>query len=145
VSITLFLSECTEAMSRLTNSLAPKLSENIHRIILNRGELTDPRYRKRVFELAIFLALWPVFVAALVPPQYNSRFPLLIFCLAALLSEAAAAFLFFRTCAGPRDRLAMWFRAGDRLTKWSLIGAAAAGTGTLAFLVAAVANAIGVL
>jgi hypothetical protein len=145
VSVTLFLSECTEAVSRLTNSLAPKVSENLHRIILNRAELTDPRDRKRVFELAIFLALWPVFFAALVPTQYNSRFPLLIFCVAALLSEAAAAFLFFRTCAGPRDRLATWSRAEGRLTKWSVIGAAAAGTGMLAFLVAAVANAIGVL
>lgn len=145
MSSTSFISDCTEELSRFIHSRGTKVRENMRRIIQLRDECTDTRDRRRIFELAIFLALWPVFIAALVPAQYNSRFPLLIFCVAALLSEAAAAFLFFQTCAGPRQRLAIWSRPEDRLTMWSVIGAAAAGTGMLAFLVAAVANAINVL
>ncbi|MGH9716107.1 MAG: hypothetical protein ACRD4R_05170 [Candidatus Acidiferrales bacterium] len=100
--------------------------------------------RKFRFGFGIFLALWPVAVAAFVPAQVfagldvvmvsSNRLPLAIFCVAALASEILAVTLFFRTRVFPIDAL----------TSWSVIAAAAAGTCTLAFLVAAVANVIGV-
>ncbi|HVB86688.1 MAG TPA: hypothetical protein VNK23_08510 [Candidatus Dormibacteraeota bacterium] len=96
--------------------------------------------RRLRFSIGIFLALWPVVVAAFVPAQVFAgldvnmvsadRLPLAIFCVAALLSEVMAMMLFFRTRVFPIDPL----------TSWSVIAATAAGTCTLAFLVAAVAN-----
>lgn len=96
--------------------------------------------RKFGFSIGIFLALWPVVIAAFVPAHVFAnldvnmvsadRLPLAFFCIAALLSEVFATILFFRTRVFPIDPL----------TSWSVIAATAAGTCTLAFLVAAVAN-----
>jgi hypothetical protein len=98
--------------------------------------------RKFRFSLGVFLAVWPVVVAAFVPAQLfadldvnmlsANRLPLAIFCAAALASEIGAIVVFFRTRVLPIDPL----------TSWSVIAAAAAGTCTLAFLVAAVANVL---
>ncbi|MGH9740347.1 MAG: hypothetical protein ACRD4X_17430 [Candidatus Acidiferrales bacterium] len=100
--------------------------------------------RKRQFTIGIWLALWPVVVAALVPSQLfagidvnllsDNRLPVVVFCVAALVSEAVAASLFVLVCKRFVDR------PEDRLTFWSVIAAAAAGVGTLAFLIATVAN-----
>lgn len=96
--------------------------------------------RKLRFSFGVFLALWPVVVAALVPARLFAdldvnmlsadRLPLAMFCLAALASEIGAVVVFFRTRVFPTDPL----------TSWSVIAATAAGTCTVAFLVAAVAN-----
>jgi len=98
--------------------------------------------RKLRFSLGVFLAVWPVVVAAFVPVQLFAdldvnmlsadRLPLAIFCVAALVSEIGAVVVFFRTRAFPIDSL----------TSWSVIAATAAGTCTLAFLVAALANVL---
>jgi hypothetical protein len=98
--------------------------------------------RKLKFGLGLLLAIWPVAVAAFVPAQYfagfdvslpsSNRLPLAIFCIAALVSEAIAFFVFFRARVLP----------ADRLSSLSVIAAAAAAACTLAFLVAAVANAM---
>jgi len=98
--------------------------------------------RKLRFSVGIFLALWPVAVAAFVPAQVFAgldvnmmsadRLPLAVFCAAALVSEIFAIIVFFRTRVFPIDSL----------TSWSVIGAVAAGTCTLAFLAAAVANVL---
>jgi hypothetical protein len=98
--------------------------------------------RKTEFFLGVAAALWPIGVVAFVPSEYlnaagadlntSDRLPLAILCVAALISEAIAMFLFF----GSRRRLK------DQLTSWSVIGAAAAGLCTLAFLAAAIANAM---
>ncbi|MGA9885430.1 MAG: hypothetical protein WBQ34_17070 [Candidatus Acidiferrales bacterium] len=100
--------------------------------------------RKRQFSIGFWLALWPVVVAALVPSQlfagfdvnllFSNRFPVIVFCVAALVSEAVAVLLFVLVCRRFVDR------SEDRLTFWSVIAAAAAAVGTLAFLIAAVAN-----
>jgi hypothetical protein len=101
--------------------------------------------RKLKFGVGVLLALWPVMVAAFAPvsvlagfelniPPMN-RQPLAVFCIAALMSEALAVVLFFRSRVFPKDSL----------TSWSLAAAVAAGTCTLAFLIAAVANFIHVL
>ena len=98
--------------------------------------------RKQRFGIGLFLALWPIIVAACVPAQVfagidvnmlsSDRLPLAVFCLAALASEIFATVVFFRTRVFPIDPL----------TSWSVIAAAAAGTCTLAFLVAGVANVL---
>jgi hypothetical protein len=90
--------------------------------------------RERKFKLGLCLALWPVLFAAVTPAGYSNRLPMAIFCTAAIISEAAAAWLFFLTYRRPIDR------PEDRLTSWSVVGAAAAGVCTLAFLAAALAN-----
>jgi hypothetical protein len=98
--------------------------------------------RKLLFSIGLFLALWPVMVAALVPANVFAgldlnmlsadRLPLVLFCLGALVSEIIAVIMFFRIRVFPIDPL----------TSWSVIGAVAAGTCTLAFLAAAVANVL---
>jgi len=98
--------------------------------------------RKFRFSIGLFLALWPVVVAAFVPTQVFAsldvsmlsadRLPLAVFCVTALVSEVFAMIVFFRTRVFPIDPL----------TSWSVIAAAAAGTCTVAFLVAAVANVL---
>jgi hypothetical protein len=100
--------------------------------------------RKRKFTLGLWLSIWPVVIAALVPAQgladldlnllANSRLPITVFCFVALISEAAAAWLFLPMCKRFVDL------PEDRLTTWATIGAAAAGACTLAFLAATVAN-----
>ncbi len=100
--------------------------------------------RKRQFSAGLWLALWPVVVATLVPSQFfdgfganlfsDNRLPVTIFCVAALISEAVAAFLFVLACRRFVDR------SEDRLTFWSVIAGSAAGVCAVAFLIAAVAN-----
>jgi hypothetical protein len=92
--------------------------------------------RKRKFKLGLVLALWPVLFAIVAPAAYSDRLPIAIFCITAILSEAAAALLFFLTYRRPIDR------PEDRLTSWSVIGAAAAGLCMVAFLIATVVNVI---
>lgn len=101
--------------------------------------------RKLKFGFGVLLALWPVAIAAFAPADFlagldlntvsANRTPLAVFCVAALASEMFAAVLFFRARVFPKDSL----------TSWSLAAAVAAGTCTLAFLVAAVANFIQIL
>ena len=62
----------------------------------------------------------------------SDRVPAAYFSFAAFLSEALAVLLFVRAHR----------RLRDRLSSWSLIGVAAAGAATLAFLAATVANAM---
>jgi hypothetical protein len=102
--------------------------------------------RKRRFSIGLRLALWPVIIVAVFPSSYlagvhanlfaYNRLPVVVFCTAALTSEAVAALLFFlsykRRIDGPEDRL----------TSWSIIAAAAAGACSLAFLIGAVGNAM---
>lgn len=100
--------------------------------------------RRRRFSIGLWLALWPVVVAALAPSQFfdgfnanvlaYNRLPVAVFCVAALISEAAAASLFVLACRRFVDR------PEDQLTFWSVISATAAGVCAVAFLIAAVAN-----
>lgn len=101
-----------------------------------RDHETPVLSRRRKFTLGLWLAIWPVIIAALVPSTLlgNSRLPIMMFCIAALLSEAIAASLFLLVCQRFVDL------AEDRLTTWATIGAAAAGVCTLAFFAASVAN-----
>jgi hypothetical protein len=97
--------------------------------------------RKQKFALGVFLVVWPVVFTALLPSEYFStldmrflssdRIPAAYFWFAAFISEVLATFLFFRAHRRP----------SDRLSAWSVIGAAA-GAATLAFLAATVANAM---
>ncbi len=134
VSITVLVSERTATMSRLVNSFASKLLNYIRRGFLIGSDFTRSLNRERKFTLGLILALWPVFAAVFVPPAYSDRLPLVIFCIAALTSEAMAAWLFIATRRRAIDR------PEDRLTSWSVVGAAAAGAGTVAFLITTVAN-----
>lgn len=98
--------------------------------------------RKQKFALGVLLVLWPIIVSVFLPTQYfaslNVRFnspyrvPAAYFSLSACFSEALALLLFFRARRP----------ASDRLSSWSVIAAAAAGAATVAFLAAAVANAM---
>lgn len=98
--------------------------------------------RRIRFGLGVVLAVGPVLVAIFLPGTYlaslgfqlvsSTRVPLALFCLAALASEGFAIFLFFHARVFPTDRI----------TSWSEIAAAVAGVSTIAFLIAAVANAI---
>jgi MFS family permease len=98
--------------------------------------------RKQKFVLGVLLVIWPIVVTALLPSEYFSsldmrflssdRIPAAYFSFAAFLSEAFAILLFFRAHR----------RLRDRLSSWSVIGVAAAGAATLAFLAATVANAM---
>jgi hypothetical protein len=98
--------------------------------------------RKQKFALGVLLVIWPVVVTALLPARYFSgldirffssdRIPAAYFSLSAFVSEALAIVLFLRA----HRRLA------DRLSAWSVIGVAAAGAATLAFLAATVASAM---
>lgn len=100
--------------------------------------------RRRQFSTGLWLALWPVVVATLVPSQFfdgfsaglfsDNRLPVTVFCVAALISEAVAASLFLLACRRFVDK------SEDRLTFWSVIAGAASGVCAIAFLIATVAN-----
>ena len=102
--------------------------------------------RKRKFSFGLWLAIWPVVVAAFLPSRLfailhanllsNDRLPVAIVCIVAVISEAAAALLFFFTRRRYLDR------PEDRLTFWSVIATAAAGACAIAFLAAAAVNAM---
>lgn len=101
--------------------------------------------RKLKFAAGVIFAIAPVVVAAFVPAHVLASFnvnvismnrrPLVVFCIAALVSEMLAVVLLFPSRAFPKGSL----------RSWSLAAAVAAGACMLAFLVAAVANFIHVL
>lgn len=136
MSITVFLCKSAEVISRATKSLILKFVQHIRRTLIRGNDFMHALERKRKFELGLLLVLWPMLAAAVFPAGYSSRLPLAMFLITALLSEAAAIVLFFQSYRRVIDR------PEDRLTSWSVIGAAAAGACTLAFLIAAMVNAI---
>lgn len=111
-----------------------------------RDSETPVLSRKRKFTIALWLAIWPVVLATLIPSEGlagldlnllgSSRSPIMVFCITALISEAIAASLFLLVCQRFVDL------PEDRLTTWATIGAAAAGACTLAFFAASVANGL---
>lgn len=134
MSLTDMLFTSNQPLLRAANSFAPKILENLRKVYLFGNEFMTPVERRRKFKLGICLALWPVLVASFTPAVYSNRLPVAVFCLAAIMSEGAAAWLFSATYRRRIDR------KRDRLTSWSFVGAAAAGVCTLAFLIAALAN-----
>gem|GEM_PF-4739523 len=136
MSLTNFLSKCTDATCEAANRIAPQVIQNIRRAYIAGNQYMHTLDRRRKFKLGLVLALWPVLFAVVAPAAYSNRLPVAIFCIAAILSEAAAALLFFLTYRRPIDR------PEDRLTSWSVIGAAAAGLCMLVFLIATVVNVL---
>jgi hypothetical protein len=136
VSLTNFLSQRTDATCEAASRIASQVIQSTRRAYIAGNQCVRTLDRKRKFKLGLVLALWPVLFAIVAPAAYSDRLPIAIFCITAILSEAAAALLFFLTYRRPIDR------PEDRLTSWSVIGAAAAGLCMVAFLIATVVNVI---
>lgn len=101
---------------------------------------------KDKFVLGAGLVVWPLISVMLLPSAYltnldgnlfsSGRVPVAIFSIVALISEAAAVFLFFPW------RSQITYRPENRTNSWSVVATAVAGISALAFLVAAVANVV---
>lgn len=142
MSITNFFSQYTDALYEAASSIVSKSIQTM-RTATNLGIHHMRTFgRERKFKVGLGLAVWPVFAALIAPASYSNRLPITIFCIIAILSEAEAGLLFFLTYRRPIDRVMAMDADEDRISSWSVIGAAAAGACALAFLVAAVANVI---